>query len=102
MSRLLVGMVLLATACGSPANSAGSTTTHGPNVVALDESLIGQTPDALMARLGTPCVTTTDSQPRMAWWVIHNTVVACSIPTDEQLTVQFRDGLSIGYYIGTW
>lgn len=93
-ASILAGFLLVA-GCAPKAENV----VRAPNVLLVDDSLLGQTQAALEERLGPACYTT---EQGVGWNMLQNTVMSCGFPTGQVFAVYMRDGKSIGYYVGEW
>lgn len=95
MKRAVILAGFLLVGCAPKAENV----TRAPNVLLVDDSLLGQTQAALEERFGRPCYTT---EQGVGWNMLQNTVMSCGFPTGQVLALYMRDGKSIGYYVGEW
>jgi len=87
-------LALLLTAC------APEPVTRAPNLISVDASLLGVPRDELIARFGTPCLSTPDGLS-LAWPRINDTVLMSCSPSPEILGVTLdAQGYTESYYIG--
>lgn len=99
MNRIVSGIVSLCVlGCGVGPKAEPERVYRAPNVLLVDESLIGVTLPELEERFGPACLK--QGEGALAGWpVFENTILGC-VPGTRVLGVYFEGGRSTGYYVG--